>query len=91
MFKQRLERIYGDDKTVELIDCELERLVNKYKGRVPGLSNNPWDQKDTFLITYGDSIVNDGQMPLTTLNQFADKELSDIISFIHILPFFLGA
>lgn len=44
--------------------------------------------RDVVLITYGDSITKRDEIPLRTLNQFANDYLSDFISAIHILPFY---
>ena len=49
---------------------------------------NLWDQRDSVLITYGNSIVNTGQRPLQTLHDFLRAELTEVFSAVHILPFF---
>ena len=49
---------------------------------------NLWDQRDSVLITYGNSIVNSGQRPLQTLHHFLRAELTEVFSAVHILPFF---
>ncbi len=88
MFKRRLKKIYNDAETVDFLDIKLQELFEKYRNNLPVLPTVPWTQKDVLLITYADSIVKEGQMHLQTFEEFARKELSDIISFIHILPFF---
>ena len=50
--------------------------------------SNHWTQEDHILITYGDSILEDGEKPLQTLQRFLDKQLGDSINGVHILPFF---
>lgn len=52
------------------------------------LHQNKWSQRDAWVITYGDSIVHDDEAPLKTLKRFCDQYLRDIISGVHILPFF---
>ncbi len=47
-----------------------------------------WDETDSFLITYGDTLQKDGKSSLGVLHQFANAHLKDVISTIHILPFF---
>lgn len=54
----------------------------------PGLHENFWDQEDVLLITYGDSIQEEGRAPLATLNKFMKENLQGIMSGVHILPFF---
>lgn len=53
-----------------------------------GLHLNKWSQRDAWLITYGDSVIEPNKIPLKTLKKFIDKYLSDSISGVHILPFF---
>lgn len=49
---------------------------------------NLWSQQDVVLITYGDSLEQQGEKPLSTLHQFLSKHCTDIINSVHILPFF---
>ena len=49
---------------------------------------NHWSEKDTILITYGDSIIEDDKKPLQTLQSFMDTYLGESINSVHILPFF---
>ncbi len=52
------------------------------------LYRNKWSQADAWVITYGDSVLIDGEAPLKTLKRFADTHLKGVISGLHILPFF---
>lgn len=47
-----------------------------------------WSQADSFLITYGDTIVSDTQTPLAHLHDFLTRHLDGAINGVHILPFF---
>ncbi len=47
-----------------------------------------WSEKHTALITYGDSIKKEGEIPLKTLHNFLKNDLDSLIDYIHILPFF---
>lgn len=47
-----------------------------------------WSEKDTILITYGDSIIDDENPPLKNLELFLQKHLAQHINCVHILPFF---
>lgn len=49
-----------------------------------------WSQEDILLITYGDSIQSNSadQAPLQTLHSFLSEYLEDVLSGVHILPFF---
>ncbi len=52
------------------------------------LYRNKWSQADAWVITYGDSVLIDGEAPLKTIKRFADTHLKGVISGLHILPFF---
>ena len=53
-----------------------------------GESRTVWSESDTVLITYGDSLREEGRLPLETLTRFATDHLRDSFSTIHLLPFF---
>ena len=48
----------------------------------------PWSQEDSFLITYGDSLVSDDKKPLQNMLAFLTDHLQNTVSGVHILPFF---
>lgn len=52
------------------------------------LHQNKWSQRDVWVITYGDSVATGTEAPLQTLKKFSDRYLREVISGIHILPFF---
>ena len=47
-----------------------------------------WSETTTVLITYGDTLVKKGEKPLKTLQHFLKTHLKNVISCVHILPFF---
>ena len=49
---------------------------------------NHWDQNDIAVITYGNTVKNTGEVPLKTLSNFLHNYLSELISIVHILPFY---
>ncbi|WP_105901559.1 sugar phosphorylase [Vibrio gangliei] len=52
------------------------------------VSQELWSEKDTILITYGDSLHQDGETPLQTLKSFLHQYCMPHINGVHILPFF---
>ncbi len=46
------------------------------------------DEKDAILITYGDQVQGTDEPPLRALAAFLTSRLSQVISGVHILPFF---
>ena len=49
---------------------------------------NSWDESDVALITYADSILEEGEIPLTSLHHFLEGYVKGRLNSIHILPFF---
>ena len=49
---------------------------------------NHWDQRDAIVITYGDSVLCEGERPLQTLKRFLDAYTGDELGGVHILPFY---
>ncbi|GEA10850.1 sugar phosphorylase [Alteromonas sp. KUL49] len=49
---------------------------------------NYWDEDDIIMITYGDSVIDDNERPLTTLNRFLHTYCKNTVNNVHILPFF---
>ena len=54
----------------------------------PVFHQSSWDQNDIILITYGDSVLEQDRLPLTSLKTFLDTYTKSIINSVHILPFF---
>ncbi len=81
----KLERLYGDKAAnIEkaILDLIEDFSFKSDKKRV-GLT-----EKDSILITYGDSLLAEGEKPLATLKRFMDEEVGDAIQSVHILPFY---
>ncbi|MCU4674836.1 sugar phosphorylase [Catenovulum sp. 2E275] len=54
----------------------------------PANHQNHWSQQDIIAITYGNSLLKEGEKPLQTLHRFFNKHLAGTINSIHILPFY---
>ncbi len=84
--KKHLDFIYKseyDESIVQRIVQRVEQVKSKFKGE-----GSKWTEKDILLITYGDSIINDFEPTLQTLKSFLDKYFKNVLSYVHILPFF---
>ncbi len=66
--KNRLKSVYKNDISDEQVE-QFVRLIeiNKQDVRSPA---SKWDEKDTILITYGDSVNHDNEYPLQVLRRF---------------------
>ncbi len=66
---------------------ELKSLLEKFPINALPIMRQ-LDQRDVILITYGDQVQAEREKPLATLAKFSEKYLSEIVSAIHILPFY---
>ncbi|NWG05087.1 MAG: sugar phosphorylase [Chloroflexi bacterium] len=84
--RPHLTFLYGDEQATLLL-ARVERLFADYRPRIMprdgGLS-----ERDSILITYGDQVQSPNEKPLQTLKKFCDAHLTDVVSGIHILPFY---
>jgi glycosidase len=86
-YTTKLGRIYGADLAAQMAP-RLQNLVEQYRHRIPTPVETSLTEQDAFLITYGDQVRQPGEKPLKTLGEFCQSNLLDLISGIHILPFF---
>jgi sucrose phosphorylase len=84
--KHILTRIHGD-REGELAFQRIMSLIERFPSR-KSKKEVFFSQEDVILITYGDSLKKEGEAPLVTLHEFANKYLQGAISNIHFLPFF---
>ncbi|MEE9122434.1 MAG: alpha-amylase family glycosyl hydrolase [Syntrophobacteria bacterium] len=84
--KRILKKIYGE-REGELAFRSIVVLVEKFPA-MKSKGEGYFSQEDVVLITYGDSLLGESQVPLVTLHNFANTYLKDAISTIHFLPFF---
>lgn len=86
--EQHLNVIYPECNSSELI-CQLLKAFEINQSSTPILAHeNLWSENDIMLITYGDSIKGQQKHPLKYLYHFLQDNLSDTISWVHVLPFF---
>lgn len=94
--QRELERRVSDHLTIIYPSLENEPFASKLIAEMslgrnlqtPEPHHNNWDETDSILITYGNSVINDGELPLHTLHNFLNSHLKDSIKSVHILPFF---
>lgn len=84
----RLAYLYGEESAPS-ITRHMRRLIDTHiQLRKDAIAAKQWDEADTVLITYGDSMQAPAQVPLYTLKQFIDNYLQDAFSLVHLLPFY---
>ncbi len=84
--KSILKRIYGTKKG-SLAFNKILPLIEKFPAK-KRQKQDYFSQEDVVLITYGDSLNKNGEVPLDTLHKFANRYLKGVFSTIHILPFY---
>ncbi|MGP1382407.1 MAG: alpha-amylase family glycosyl hydrolase [Thainema sp.] len=82
-----LERLY-DAAIVDDVTHRLYVLFQEHVSVAVEEDLNKWSNNNILLITYGDSITHPGEQPLKTLGTFLKEHLDDVITGVHILPFF---
>lgn len=94
--KAKLDFLYSESQAQQAFD-DIINLVENYLQQETNTSyldksnlqhKLPLDATDIFLITYGDSIKSKDESPLATLKNFLNTYLCNIISYVHILPFY---
>ncbi len=90
--RQHLDVIYdgvlGADRLAALVPELIEVLRLEPVTRTPQQYRNLWDQSDAVLITYGDSLLREGEKPLKTLQDFLHTYVGHALSVVHVLPFY---
>ena len=90
--EELLRYMYGEEQGAETAS-ELTNLLEEERRmlrppRERGSGTLPLDQKDAFVISYGDHLRRGEEKPLSVLAEFAEEKLSEAVSGIHVLPFF---
>ncbi|MDR0359612.1 MAG: sugar phosphorylase [bacterium] len=87
MRRDRLRFLYGCAGGDDAAD-RLQRLLDRYRHRLPQRPARSFDERSVLLITYGDTFVDPARRPLRVLAQFAARHLGGLVSGVHVLPFF---
>jgi len=82
----RIKYLYGDKESGP-ISKKIFELIRLKKNKIPGKVRSKWSEKDAFLITYGNTLLDSGPT-LKTLGRFLNKYVKDVFSFVHLLPFY---
>jgi len=86
--RETLARIYGEEKgrlAFDRIAGLIQGFPRRKSDRPPG---GYFSQRDVVLITYGDTLRREEELPLDTFRTFAVQYLKGAVSAVHFLPFF---
>ena len=76
------------EKAADLASIIVRRVEHYLHEHQPSV-HSAWSEQDIFLITYGNSLVDQQETPpLQLLKQFLNRHTNDVFSTIHILPYF---
>lgn len=84
--RQHVSFLYPDANAEVLVGRIVAEFDSSHQ-RVPLPDAGLWSESDCLLITYGDSVVTEKEVPLRTLGRFLKDYVGDAISSVHILPF----
>ncbi len=86
--RAHLAFLYGDDVAARTLPA-LEAAIARTRAALADRPAPPeLTERDALLITYGDSVRSPGEAPLRTLERFLREQLGDLVSGVHILPFY---
>jgi len=80
-----LSVLYPDQDCVHLQNWLEQRLADFSR---PQPADAALDQRDAFLITYGDQFTHPEHTPLRALRVFAEKYIQGSFTGLHVLPFY---
>jgi sucrose phosphorylase len=84
---QSLISLYGEHNAVA-VGNRLSDLMVSQTPRDASSGTFSLSQHDALLITYADQLSEPGVAPLQTLADFCHQQLRDLVSGVHLLPFY---
>jgi len=84
-----LERLYPGGVAADAF-ARLVVLLGEHLAAHPARPprEEPFNQEDVVLITYGDQVTEPGRRPLATLTDFLVDHVGGIVNGVHVLPFY---
>lgn len=81
-----LQQLYSPEQA-SIYQQQLIELLSTIKLKHVG-ADHYFSERNITLITYGDTLQHKGEAPLQTLHHFLKQRLKDVITTVHILPFY---
>jgi sucrose phosphorylase len=85
--RAHLVELYPDHDPDDLAPRVLAAIGITGEAEAPSAQPPRWDSADAVLITYADSIVAGGRVPLAVLGEVL-SEVNHVLPIAHVLPFF---
>ncbi|MEO8427939.1 MAG: sugar phosphorylase [Verrucomicrobiota bacterium] len=83
-----LRSLYGGPVGADTSQKLGELLARQATDVTPSPKPGSLREREALLITYADQVRENGSAPLQTLARFCEKYLADVVSGVHLLPFF---
>jgi len=80
--------LYGERTGADTLRQISELLARQPRTEGAGRRNGSLSERDALLITYADQLREPGVAPLRTLAAFCQRRLADVVSGVHLLPFY---
>jgi sucrose phosphorylase len=88
---EHLAALYGESAATQmrpLVEALMTRHATSAAQAQPPRRSWPLTERDVLLITYPDQVREPGARPLQTLSEFCETHARDVVSGIHLLPFY---
>jgi glucosylglycerate phosphorylase len=90
--RRHLNILYGEQQSEQVWE-KLTSILDSFHNKHPNLNKaSPitelLSERDVILITYGDQVKHPEEAPFHTLNNFLDNYIKDLVSGVHLLPFY---
>lgn len=86
--REKLAYVYGEGRAAPLYEAIRQRIEAHVAAHGRGERREWVSERDVMLITYGDQIREPGKAPLRTLRAFLHDHCRELLSAVHILPFY---
>lgn len=86
IIERRLQIIYNNREKEQEASRRLEEFLEKYEEA--DLEYSGLSEKDSILITYGDTIFEEGEAGLKTLEKFLKSFVGNAVHSVHLLPMY---
>ena len=83
---KRLAKIYENPEKEKFALSLLRKKLELYQEDLDG--GQEFSEEDSILITYGDTIEDQGRKGLEVLNDFLEKYVGDAVKNVHLLPMY---
>jgi len=83
-----LRSLYGERVGADTLRSISGLLARQPPTAATRLQTDSLSERDALLITYADQVREPGVAPLQTLAAFCERRLADVVSGVHILPFY---